>query len=81
MDGQPLKLQKPLKLARPEGLEPPTFRFEVYHGAQREVIREKETSRKQEFMGFGYGPFPPLSHHFGNNLETTSVGLMRQSPF
>jgi len=58
-------------LARPEGLEPPTFRFEVYHGAQREVIREKETPRKQGFIDFGYGSFPPLPHHFGNNLETT----------
>ena len=36
-------------LARPEGLEPPTFRVEVYAWVQREINREREYREREVF--------------------------------
>ncbi len=57
-------------LARPEGLEPPTYRFEVAPEAQLQGLTEKSRSVLQIIGSLDSLSIPALPYHYGNELET-----------
>ena len=57
-------------VARPEGLEPPTYRFEVAFAAQLQGLTEKSRSVLQIIESPKSLSIPALPYHYGNDLET-----------
>ncbi len=64
-------MRKPLRLlARPEGFEPPTYRFEDALEAQLQGLTEKSRSVLQIIGSPNSLSIPALPYHYGNDLET-----------